>query len=147
MSHGLWRNLITVLLYKARPLTVNADADSVITTAAPSDSELFCAVHSSLKERICASQPVVCFWTCSMHRQRFVKIFPVNTSSTRKTLKRGLYFNSHFLQKLVGKITNKQKKISSRLSVRDSVVFLPSSFEIAIRRRDMRHRSDLGMQI
>lgn len=48
MSHVLWRNLITVLRYKARPLAVNTDADSVINTEAPSESNMFWGVNSSL---------------------------------------------------------------------------------------------------
>lgn len=50
MSHGLWRNLITVLLYKARPLTVNTAAYSVIDTAALSESNIFCGVNSLVKK-------------------------------------------------------------------------------------------------
>lgn len=50
MSHGLWRNLITVLLYKARPLTVNTAANSVIDTAALSESSRFYGVNSLLKK-------------------------------------------------------------------------------------------------
>lgn len=50
MSHGLWRNLITVLLYKARPLTVNTAANSVIDTEALSESSRFYGVNSSLKK-------------------------------------------------------------------------------------------------
>lgn len=50
MSHGLWRNLITVLLYKARPLTVNTAANSVIDTAALSESNMFYGVNSLVKK-------------------------------------------------------------------------------------------------
>ena len=51
MSHGLWRNLITVLRYKARPLTVNTAANNVIDTATPSESNIFCGVNSLVKKR------------------------------------------------------------------------------------------------
>lgn len=50
MSHGLWRNLITVLLYKARPLAVNTAANSVIDTVALSESSIFCGVNSLAKK-------------------------------------------------------------------------------------------------
>lgn len=50
MSHGLWRNLITVLLYKARPLTVNTAANSVIDTAALSESNIFYGVNSLVQK-------------------------------------------------------------------------------------------------
>lgn len=50
MSHGLRRNLITVLLYKARPLTVNTAANSVIDIAALSESNIFCGVNSLVKK-------------------------------------------------------------------------------------------------
>lgn len=50
MSHGLWRNLITVLPYKARPLTVNTAANSVIDTATLSESNIFCGVNSLVKK-------------------------------------------------------------------------------------------------
>lgn len=50
MSHGLWRNLITVLLYKARPLTVNTAANSVIDTAGLSESNRFYGVNSLAKK-------------------------------------------------------------------------------------------------
>lgn len=46
MSHGLWRNLITVLLYKASSLTVNTAANSVTDTEALSASNIFCGVNS-----------------------------------------------------------------------------------------------------
>ena len=51
MSHGLWSNLLTVLLYKARPLTVNTAANSVIDTATLSESNIFCGVNSLVKKR------------------------------------------------------------------------------------------------
>lgn len=50
MSHGLWRNLITVLLYKASPLTVNTAADSVIDTVTLSKSNIFCGVNSVVRK-------------------------------------------------------------------------------------------------
>lgn len=46
MSHGLWRNLITVLLYKASSLTVNTAANSVTDTEALSASNIFGGVNS-----------------------------------------------------------------------------------------------------
>lgn len=107
MSHILWRNLITVLRYKARPLAVNTDADSVINTEAPSESNMFWGEFLALKKRIFEKHSVICFELCSIHRLRFVKIFPVNTSSARKTSKWCLYFNDGFPQKLVVKITSK----------------------------------------
>lgn len=46
MSHGLWRNLITGLLYKASSLTVNTAANSVTDTEALSASNVFWGVNS-----------------------------------------------------------------------------------------------------
>lgn len=48
MSHGLWRNLITVLLHKASSFTVNTAANSVTDTGALSASNVCCGVNSFL---------------------------------------------------------------------------------------------------
>lgn len=46
MSHGLWRNLITVLLYKGSSFTVNTAANSVTDTGALSASNMCWGVNS-----------------------------------------------------------------------------------------------------
>lgn len=112
MSHGLWRNLITVLLYKARPLTVNTAANSVIDTAALSESSRFYGVNSSLKKGgICERHySVICFELYSVYRLWFVKIFFQWKQAVIRKLKNDLFKIITFLRKWLEKKSLVSKK-------------------------------------
>lgn len=62
MSHGLWRNLITVLLYKASSFTVNTAAKGVCDTEALSESKsMLGSEFLSTQEKIVIHSPILNF--------------------------------------------------------------------------------------
>lgn len=78
MSHGLWRNLITTLQYKASSFTVNTAAKEVSDTKALPGSNECWEIPSLQGKTLFTPQ----FWTfaSSLYSPWFVKIFPVETS-------------------------------------------------------------------
>lgn len=78
MSHGLWRNLITVLPYKASSSTVNTAANSVTDTEALSASNVCHGVNSFVTRESMGRLAQLSALNCC--RLRFVKIFPAETT-------------------------------------------------------------------
>ena len=115
MSHSLWRNLITVLLYKARPLTVNTAANNVIDTATLSESNIFCGVNSLVKKKdLWETLFSYLFWTLLNLQALICKDFSSENKQWYGNFKM-TYFKWLLFPEISWKIIDKQKAIDNSL--------------------------------